>query len=181
MSNLQIPRLDILTQRDPMLGEALRALQDSLNTVAAQTGATAQGTQSTPNAPAQLNVTSAGGIFDIAIQDNLPSQIGIAPDYFLEYSLTPNFSTPTQIHLGPARNHRATLGNQTLYWRCYSQYGRASQPSEKTYFGTILDPKPVVGGGSITGPNLLASAGSGTAPTNGTRGGSGYGVLPVRN
>jgi hypothetical protein len=180
MPNLQIPHLDIISQRDPLLGEALRAFQTSLNTVASQTGATAQGIQSTPNAPSQLNVTAAGGIFDVAIQDNLPSQVGVAPDYFLEYSLTPNFIAPIVIHLGPARNHRANLGNQTLYWRTYSQNGRASQPSGKTYFGPFSAPTPVVGGGSITGPNPLASAGSGTAPTNGTRGGSGYGVLPVR-
>ncbi len=181
MPNLQIPNLDIITKRDPFLGEALKALQTGLNTVATQTGATPQGVQSTPNAPSQLTVTAAGGIFDIAIEDNLPSQVGIAPDYFLEYSLTPNFIAPVVIHLGPARNHRANLGNQTLYWRAYSQNGRASQPSRKTYFGPQPSPTPVVGGGSISGPNPLASAGSGTAPTNGTRGGSGYGVLPVRD
>lgn len=180
MPNFQIPNLPYHQQKDPRLGETLQAIQDAFNTMAQQAGISAQGQQITPTPPQQLNVTAAGGVYDIQIQDNAPSQTGIAPDYFLEYSTTPGFVAPVVVHLGPARNHRVTLGNQTLYWRTYSQFGRASQPSSPTYFGTAQTPTPVAGGGTITGPNIQPSTGSGTAPTSGTRGGSGYGIQPVR-
>lgn len=179
-SNFQVPHLDYVRSKDPRLAEAFQAVQDAVNTMADQTGSVPQGLPVTPGAPLSMNVTAAGGVFDIAVQDSEPASTGVAPDYFLEYSPTPNFLAPTVVHLGPARNHRANLGNQTLYWRTYKQYGRASQPSAPTYFGNAQTPTAVAGGGAISGPNLLPSAGSGTAPTSGTQGGSGYGKLPVR-
>lgn len=179
-SSFQVPHLDYLRQKEPRLAEALQSVQDALNTLANQTGSAPQGSPVTPSTPTAISVTAAGGIFDIAIQDNNPSNLGVGPDYFLEYSLTASFAQPVVIHLGPARNHRANLGNQTLYWRAYSQNGRASQPSAPVYFGTVTNPTPVVGGGATVGPNLLPSNGSGTAPTTGLQGGAGYGRLPVR-
>lgn len=179
-SSFQVPHLDYLRQKEPRLAEAFEALQGALNTLANQTGLVPQGDPVTPPAPVGINVTAAGGIFDIAIEDNNPATLGVAPDYFVEYSLTASFNQPIVIHLGPARNHRSNLGNQTLYWRAYSQNGRASQPSKPVYFGSSLAPTPVVGGGATAGPNPLPSNGSGTAPTSGTQGGSGYGRLPVR-
>lgn len=178
-SNFQVKNLDYLRGQDPRLAEALQSLQDAVNTMATQTGAAPQGPPSTPATPSALNVTAAGGIFDIAITDNNPSQSGVAPDYFLEYSTQASFQQPVVIHLGPARNHRATLGNQTLYWRAYSQVGRSSPPSPPVYFGGPR-PIPVIGGGASFGPNPLPSQGSGTAPTSGLQGGSGYGILPAR-
>lgn len=178
--NIQLRNLDSIRKRDTLLAEALDDLVKAISTVALQTGSVAQGNAPTPAAPSSLNVTAAGGIFDIAITDNNPQHSGIAPDYFLEYSLTASFAQPVVIHLGPARNFRANLGNQTLYWRAYSQIGRASQPSPKVYFGNSVTPTPVVGGGAIAGPNPLASTGSGTGPTTGLQGGSGYGALSVR-
>lgn len=180
MANFQLVNLDYHTQKDPRMGETLRQIQDLLSGLATQTGSALQGPQATPAPPTALNVTAASGVFDFQITDNEPSQSGISPDYFIEYSTTPGFSQPVAIHLGPSRNHRAFLGNQNLYFRAYKQRGRASQPSTKVYFGTGTNPTIVNGGGGIVGPTIQTSAGSGTAPTTGLQGGVGYGLLPVR-
>ena len=181
MPNFQVPNLEYLRAKDPRLAEVFDSIQNALNNIATQTGAVPQGPASTPSAPSGLNVTAAQGIFDIAITDNEPSQSNIAPDYFLEYSTTQSFQQPTVIHLGPSRNWRGTLGNQTLYWRTYKQVGRGSQPSRPIYFGGPAQPVAVIGGGASSGPTPLPSQGSGTASTNGLQGGVGYGKLPVRN
>jgi hypothetical protein len=181
MPNFQPTNMDVIRQMSPQLADSIQALADALNNVSRQTGAEPQGTPQPPAAPSVLNVTSAGGIFDIQILDNSPANSGVAPDYYLEYSTTPNFAAPIVVPLGPTRNWRRNLGNQTLYWRAYTQIGRASQPSPATYFGPINAPTPVVGGGAVTGPVPLPSAGSGTSPTNGLKGGAGYGALPVRS
>ena len=179
-SFFELPNLDYLGQKDPRLAETLKAVRDALNNVAQQTGSIPVGLPSKPPSPSALNVTAAGGIFDMAISDNNPANSGIAPDYFIEYSLTQSFAQPVVIHLGPARNHRANLGNQTLYFRAYSQIGRASPPSDPIYMGPQAQPTPIIGGGATSGPTPLGSTGSGTAPTNGTEGGSGYGKLAIR-
>lgn len=180
MANINFRHLPALTLKDPLLGETLQTIQNALNNMAAQAAISADGDLPAPGAPAQLSVTAAGGIFDITITDNNPDGTQLAPDYFLEYSTTAAFVQPSQIHLGPARVWRGNLGNQTLFWRCYSQYGRASQPSPFTYFGSSANPTPVVGGGAIAGPAPQPSTGSGTTPTNGLTGGAGYGFRPVR-
>jgi hypothetical protein len=181
MANLQLPHIDYLRQKDPRLAESLQAVQDAINQMALQTASSPSGPMPTPVKPTSLQVSASGGIFDIAIADNNPANSKLAPDYFLEYSTSPSFFQPTVIHLGPARNHRANLGNQTLYWRAYAQHGRSSQPSEPVYFGSQTAPTGVAGGGATAGPTPLTSTGSGTAPANGLQGGSGYGRLPVRN
>lgn len=177
----EVKNLDYITQDDARYGEAFRQLQTIINNLAQQTASAPEGLPDAPAAPTELVVTAAGGIFDIAIKDNNPSQIGIAPDYFLEYSSSASFTTPTQVYLGPVRNWRRSLGNQTLYWRCFAQVGRASQPSAKVYFGNPASPTPVVGGGATSGPAPQPSQGSGTGPTSGQDGGIGYGKRSVRN
>lgn len=178
--NLQLLHLAYHTQKDPRLGETLSQIQKVLNNIAGQTATAPEGLQSPPAAPTSITVTAADGIFDVAIADNDPTNTQLSPDYFIEYSTTQNFLAPTVIYLGPARNWRRSLGNQTLYFRCYSQYARASQPSPTIYFGTTAAPTPVVGGGASSGPTVQPSQGSGTAPTNGQSGGSGFGKKDVR-
>lgn len=180
MPDVQLQHLDYHTKQDPRLGETLRQIQSILNNLAGQTATTPEGLPDAPAPPTSIKVTASGGIFEIAITDNNPSQTGVAPDYYVEYSTTPNFAAPVQVFLGPARNQRTTLGNVTLYWRCYSQFGRASQASAKVYFGSVSSPTPVVGGGATSGPAPLPSQGSGTTPTNGQTGGEGYGPKTVR-
>ena len=182
MPNFQITNLPYHAKDDPRLAESFQQIQDAINNLAQQTASVPVGQQAAPSAPSALSVTGSGGIFDIQIQDNNPANTGIAPDYFLEYSTTPGFtpSATIQVHIGPVRNTRLSLGNQTLYWRVYSQNGRASQTSGKTYFGSQSSPTPVAGGGAISGPAIQPSAGSGTGPTTGQAPGVGYGILPVR-
>lgn len=178
---LQLQHLDYLTNKDPRLGEAFKQIQAVLNNMAAQTATAPEGLPDPPAPPSAIRVTAAGGIFDVAIDDNNPAQTGIAPDYYVEYSTTPSFNQPTVIYLGPTRNWRRSLGNVTLYFRSYGQFGRASQPSAPIYFGSAETPTPVVGGGAVSGPTPQPSTGSGTAPTSGQGGGSGYGRKSVRN
>jgi hypothetical protein len=133
-----------------------------------------------PTAPASLSVAAANGFFDVVITDADP-QRGVV--YFLDYSTSPNFGTGTTrtISLGPARTEYKQLGNQTLYWRCYSQY-QGSNISAYTYFGTQAAPTPVVGGGTA-GPAPMPSGGTGAGPSSGSSPfpptGGGYG--PVAN
>lgn len=155
--------------------ETIKALEDAVNTVATYSAISVVGPQVTPPAPTALSVKAANGIFDVQIQDNHPATAGITPEYFVEYSTS--LSGPWTVkHLGPSRNWRSSLGNQTLFWRTYSQYGRSSPTSTHVY---IVGNAPVVGGGSA-GPTIQTSAGSGTNPTSGLGGGVGYGRIPVR-
>lgn len=184
MGQLNLKHINAIAQgfaTPAMVAETLQTLLQGINTIAQQTASSPQGLQGTPIPPSALTVTAADGYFDITITDNNPANQNLTPEYFLEYSTTVGFSQPSVIHLGPTRQYRIGLGNQTFYWRCYSQFGRASQPSSKTYFGTAQNPTPVVGGGSAAGPTPLPSTGSGTGTTNGYQGGVGYGILPIRN
>ena len=58
--------------------------------------------------------------FDISITDPSVARAGLF--YFAESDITPAFSTPLVYFMGPLRNLCVQLGNQTLYWRAYSQY-----------------------------------------------------------
>jgi hypothetical protein len=90
--------------------------------------------------------------------------------YFLESDSAPAFTSPHVYFLGSSRNLRDSLGNQTLYWRGYSQY-IGSVPSTPVPFGS---PPTAVTGGGLAGPAPQPSSGSGTATAQ--QGGSGFGV-----
>src|SRR5260370_10343514 len=76
--------------------------------------------------------------------------------------------------MGASRNMYVQLGNQTLYWRAYSQY-IGSLPSAPVSFGA---PPIAVAGGGATGPAPLPSSGSGVFPNGVARGGNGFGIHP---
>jgi hypothetical protein len=92
--------------------------------------------------------------------------------YFAESDATPGFTTPRVYFLGSSRNLYVQLGNQTLYWRAYSQYV-GSSPSAPVTFGT---PATAVTGGGSSGPTPLPSGGSGTLANGTVVGGNGFGV-----
>ena len=161
---------------DPLLYRSMQDLMDKLETVANQSAASLTGYADPPSAISALSVTASAGVFDIQIQDNSPVNRGI--NYFVEYSTTPSFTAPVVIDLGASRNYRAYWGNQTLYFRAYSQYV-SSAPSPTVYFGPSNNPTAVVGGGSA-GPAVQPSTGSGTAHNNGTQGGAGFGYTGAR-
>jgi hypothetical protein len=161
---------------DPAQRRALDDLASQIQAGFRQVNATPAGITPAPPIVSALSVMAADGIFDAQIQDNNAVQRGVV--YFLEYSLVA--SGPwTVISLGPSRNWRGMLGNQTFFWRAYSQYP-TSEPSSPIYFGGINNPTGVVGGGAA-GPTPQAPGGSGTSPSNGLSGGEGYGRQHARS
>jgi hypothetical protein len=164
---------------NPYLYESLVDLQAQVNSAASQVNAQPDGQNTAaPPAISSVQVTAAQGVFDIVIQDNNPVKRGVV--YFVEWSTTAAFNQPRVIYLGPSRDWRGFLGNQTLFFRAFSQYVETSGPSSPVYFGSLAQPTPVAGGGSISGPVPQAGAGSGTAPTDGKTPGAGFGLTPSR-
>ena len=165
---LQIPEIESARQIDPRLYESLKKIIGAINALGARTGVDPHGTIATPTAPASISVSAADGIFDIAIADTSNPTHGI--NYFLESATNPAFLNPTVYDLGATRNARIQLGNQTLYWRAYSQY-LGSNPSPPAVFGGTT-PTAVSGGGP-NGPAANPPQGSG-ANSPGS-GGGGFG------
>ena len=167
---LKIGQLAQIKGESPYVYEALTQIVNAVNAIGRATGVDPSVTIDPPAPIGSLSVTAADGIFDLAITDNSTVHRGIF--YFAESDVTPAFSRPRVHFLGSSRNLRIALGNQTLYWRAYSQY-LGSNTSRPATFGTPAT--AVSGGGAATGPQLQLSLGSGTAP--GTAGGSGFGQL----
>jgi hypothetical protein len=175
---LTLPHLGLIESKDVYLGETIRTIQNAINQHGITVGVDPMpaSTFPPPTAPTSLEVTAQNGFFDCIITDANP-QRGVL--YFLDWSTTANFAAPRTISLGPARTEYKQLGNQTLYWRAYSQY-QGSNISGYTYFGTQAAPTPVVGGGS-SGPAPMASSGTGAGASTGANPfppvGGGYGPL----
>ncbi len=165
---LKIGQLAQIKSDSPYVYEALTQIISGVNSLGLAAGIDPSGGLAAPPPIGSVNVVAADGIFDIAITENSAVRRGIY--YFVESDTTPSFSRPYVHFLGSSRNLRVAMGNQTLYWRGYSQY-LGSEPSKPVAFGTPAT--AVSGGGTATGPALQASQGSGTA--SGTEGGSGFG------
>jgi len=167
---LKIGQLARIKGESPYVYEALTQLVNGVNAVGRATGVDPSGSIEAPSPIGSLNVTAADGIFDLAITDN--SQLNRGIFYFAESDTTPAFDQPYVHFMGSSRNLRISLGNQTLYWRAYSQY-LGSETSTPVTFGSPAT--PVTGGGAAAGPPLQSSSGSGTA--SGSEGGSGFGEV----
>ena len=167
---LKIGQLAQIKSESPYVYEALTQIVNGVNAVGLATGVDPSGTIDPPATIGSLSVLAADGIFDLAITDNSAVRRGIF--YFAESDTTPSFGQPRVYFLGSSRNLRIMLGNQTLYWRAYSQY-LGSDPSAPVTFG--MPATAVSGGGTAAGPALQASTGSGTA--SGREGGSGFGEV----
>jgi len=165
---LKIGQLAQIKSDSPYVYEALTQLVNGINALGRATGVDPSGTIDSPAPIGGLSVKAADGIFDLAITDNSAVHRGIF--YFAESDTTPAFSRPYVHFMGSSRNLRVAMGNQTLYWRAYSQY-LGSNPSHPIAFGTPAT--PVAGGGAAAGPSLQASQGSGTA--SGAQAGAGFG------
>jgi hypothetical protein len=162
---ISVPNLPYIKTFNRRIYEAIKALQSA----APPTSIPA------PPAVSGINVTAANGYFTITLTDNGPVQRGV--NYFVEYATDPNFAQPVVLDLGASRTEVRNLGNQTLYWRAYSQYPN-SDPNAPVVFGGST-PTGVAGGGAAA-PPAVSSTGSGTASTTGQQGGSGMGKVPVR-
>jgi len=159
-------------ERDPYLYETLTKIVSAVNAASANSGVDPANPSPAPPPIAGVAVQAGNGWFDLAITDPAVTRPGLF--YFAESDVTPAFSAPRVYFLGASRNLYVQLGNQTLYWRAYSQYV-GSLASAAVTFGT--PPTAVVGGGA-SGPAPLASRGSGALPNGLLRGGNGFGVVP---
>jgi hypothetical protein len=167
---LTIAQLAPLKDRDPYLYETLTKVVAAVNAASQHAGVDPATPSPAPAPIASLKVQAANGWFDLAITDPAPSLPGLF--YFAESDTTPAFSTPRVYFLGASRNLYVQLGNQTLYWRAYSQY-IGSLPSAPVNFGA---PPTAVSGGGASGPAPLPTGGSGTMANGKLRGGNGFGV-----
>jgi hypothetical protein len=167
---LTVAQLAPLKVRDPYLYETLVNIVAALNATGQRAGVDPSTPAPAPTPIASITVQAANGWFDVAISDPSNARPGLF--YFAESDVTPAFGAPRVYFLGASRNLYLQLGNQTLFWRAYSQYV-GSLPSSPVTFGT--PPTTVVGGGAA-GPSPLASSGSGVLPNGILRGGNGFGV-----
>lgn len=167
---LTVAQLAPLRSRDPYLYETLVKLVSGVNAASLHAGVDPAVPAPAPAAIAMLQVQAANGWFDLAISDPAATRPGLY--YFAESDTTPGFLAPRVYFLGPSRNLYVQLGNQTLYWRAYSQY-IGSFPSAPVAYGA---PPIAVSGGGASGPALLPSSGSGVEPSGVVRGGNGFGV-----
>jgi len=169
---LTVAQLAPLKDRDPYLYETLTKIVSAVNATSQRAGVDPSVPAPAPSPIAAISVQASNGWLDIAITDPSDTRPGLF--YFAESDVTPAFSAPRVYFMGASRNLYVQLGNQTLYWRAFSQY-IGSLPSTPVAFGS--PPIAVTGGGAI-GPAPQASQGSGALPNGFVRGGNGFGVNP---
>jgi hypothetical protein len=169
---LTVAQLAPLKQRDPYLYETLTKIVTAVNSTSQRAGVDPATPAPAPTPIASISVQASNGWFDIAITDPSDSRPGLF--YFAESDVTPAFGSPRVYFMGASRNLYVQLGNQTLFWRGFSQY-IGSLPSAPVSFGT--PPTAVIGGGA-SGPAPQPSTGSGSLTSGLIRGGNGFGVNP---
>jgi hypothetical protein len=169
---LTVAQLAPIKDRDPYLYETLTKIVASVNATSQAAGVDPSTPSPAPTAVASINVQASNGWFDLSVSDPSNARPGLF--YFAESDTTPAFNSPRVYFMGASRNLYLQLGNQTLYWRAYSQYV-GSLPSAPITFG--LPPAAVAGGGT-TGPTPLPSSGSGVLHNGQIRGGNGFGINP---
>jgi hypothetical protein len=169
---LTVAQLAPLKDRDPYLYETLTRIVSAVNSTSQRAGVDPSVPAPAPSTIVSVSVQAANGWFDISIADPSDARPGLF--YFAESDVTPAFSAPRVYFLGASRNLYVQLGNQTLYWRAYSQY-IGSLASTPVAFGP---PPAAVAGGGASGPAPQPSQGSGAAPSGKIRGGNGFGTSP---
>jgi hypothetical protein len=169
---LTVSQLAPIKDRDPYLYETLAKIVSAVNATSVRSGVDPATPAPAPTQIASLNVHAASGWFDLAITDPSNARPGLF--YFAESDTTPGFNQPRVYFLGASRNLYVQLGNQTLYWRAYSQYV-GSLPSSPITFGA---PPTAVTGGGATGPTPQPSQGSGSLTNGSAPGGNGFGLHP---
>jgi hypothetical protein len=167
---LTIAQLAPLKDRDPYLYETLTRIVSAVNATSQRAGVDPSVPAPAPSPIASISVQAANGWFDVSIADPSDARPGLF--YFAESDVTPAFSAPRVYFLGASRNLYVQLGNQTLYWRAFSQY-IGSLASSPVAFGT---PPAAVAGGGASGPAPQPSQGSGALPNGQVRGGNGFGA-----
>src|SRR6202012_2343505 len=167
---LTVAQLAPLKDRDPYLYETLTKIVSAVNSASQAAGVDSSTPSPAPTSIASINVQASNGWFDVSITHPSDSPPGLF--YFADSDTPPSFSAPRVYFLGASRNLYVQLGNQTLYWRGFSQYIGSAASTPRT-FGS--PPTAVVGGGA-TGPAPQPSTGSGAFPNGLLRGGNGFGT-----
>jgi len=169
---LTVAQLAPLKDSNPYLYETLVKIVSAVNATSQRSGVDPATPSPAPSPVASIAVQASNGWFDISITDPSAARPGLF--YFAESDATPAFNAPRVYFLGASRNLYVQLGNQTLYWRAYSQY-IGSLPSSPITFGS---PPTAVAGGGSTGPTPLPSTGSGVFVNGVPQGGNGFGTHP---
>lgn len=169
---LTVAQLAPLKNGDPYLYETLVKIVSAVNATSQRAGVDPSTPSPAPSPVASLTVRASNGWFDLSIADPANSRPGLF--YFAESDVTPGFNSPRVYFMGASRNLYVQLGNQTLYWRAYSQY-IGSLASAPVTFGT---PPTAVAGGGASGPAPLPSQGSGALANGLAPGGNGFGIHP---
>jgi hypothetical protein len=167
---LTVAQLAPIKDRDPYLYETLTKIVTSVNATSQRAGVDPSVSAPAPSQIAAISVQASSGWFDISINDPSDSRPGLF--YFAESDVTAAFSAPRVYFMGASRNLYVQLGNQTLYWRGFSQY-IGSLTSAPVAFGS--PPTAVVGGGA-SGPAPQPSTGSGALSAGQAPGGNGFGL-----
>jgi hypothetical protein len=169
---LTVSQIAPLKDRDPYLYETLTKIVASVNATSQRAGVDPATPAPAPTPVASMTVQASNGWFDISVADPSDARPGLF--YFAESDTTPAFSAPRVYFMGASRNLYVQLGNQTLYWRAYSQYV-GSLPSTPVNYGS---PPIAVNGGGATGPAPLPSQGSGALANGFAPAGNGFGIHP---
>jgi hypothetical protein len=177
LSVRNLPQIRLGSATPEQLYEALQDIIRGHDNIAQQTNANPNGTSSPP--PPDISsfvVTGADGIYHAQITDNNPVYRGV--HYHIQYSTDRHFVAPITVHLGPARDWRANLGNRSIWWRAFSDYGSVSSHSTPIYHGgaapiAVTAPPSVAG----NGPAIPPGQGSGTGNAGQI---SGFGPIPFR-
>src|SRR3984957_18263580 len=117
---LTVAQLAPLKDRDPYLYETLTKIVSAVNSARQAAGGDSSTPSPAPTPIASINVHATNGWFLVLITDPSDSRPGLF--YFAESDTTPSFNSPRVYFLGATRNLYVQLGNQTLYWRGFSQY-----------------------------------------------------------
>jgi hypothetical protein len=134
---LTVAQLAPLKDRDPYLYETLTKIVSAVNSASQAAGVDSSTPSPAPTPVVSISVQASNGWFDVAITDPSDARPGLF--YFAESDTTPSFSAPRVYFLGASRNLYVQLGNQTLYWRAFSQY-LGSMPSASRTFGAPRPP-----------------------------------------
>lgn len=171
-----------IESENPRLGQLLRGLGKSIQTLSTNTGASATGFVPAPDRPQGVTVNKIGDEhLQITIQHTSPVNKGIG--YFAELSTEGPGINPRIEHLGASRSPANPIflptkdlaGNDHKYHLTVYAQQQGSPPSEVL----VYSGNPITMTGT-TQADHTPSTGSGTAAPNGSQGGSGWGKVLQR-
>ena len=153
----QVKNLNTIS--DPLLQEALKSIEDTINNTGAISGVTPNAVATTPTNPGSLAVLQTAGIYDVTINDPANQR---GETYFLEWDTQASFASARMIELGASRHYRGTLGNLgNTYWRFYKQLQGSNASA---WINSSANP---VAGGGTAGPTPGVPKGSGSSSQSG--------------